>query len=84
MRVTLHLNNSRLASHLYTKTVIVHINSKLAREMGVSLTSDVAGRQLPLVMAPVQELGDGSLHVLGPHLPRLITVAKKGRKMWEC
>ena len=57
---------------------ILHINSRLTREMGTTLTRDKAGRQFSLVTAPEQELGEGLLHPVGPRLPGLTMAAKKG------
>ena len=56
------------------------ISTSLAREMGMTLTHDVTGRQLPLVTAPACELGDGLLHTTGPRLLGLTMAAQKGRK----
>ena len=58
------------------KIAILHINSRLARAVGVS------GRQLPWLQAPAQEFGDGLLCATGPRLPGLRRAAKKGRKYW--
>ena len=63
--------------------VILHITS-LAREIGVTFTHDVTGRQLPWVPGPTGELGDDSVHATEPHLPGLTMAAWKGWKLWEC
>ena len=56
-----------------------------AREMGVTSTQDVTGRQLPLVTASALELGNDWLHTTGPRLPRLTVAAQKSwKKIWEC
>ena len=81
LRVILYINNSSESSILYAKTVILHINSRLAREMGMTLTQDIIRRQLPFYSTCVRELGDGSLRTLGPHLSRLSRAARKG---WNC
>ena len=65
----LYINNSRLVFH-----------PDWSQKVCITLTHDVTGRHLPLVTAPEWELGDGSLHASGPHLPGLTMAAKKG---WE-
>ena len=47
LRVILHIN-SWTASYLMCKIVILHFHSRLGREMGMTLTHAVNGRQLPL------------------------------------
>ena len=51
-----------------------------ARELGVTSTQDVTGRQLPLVTDPAEELGDDWLHTTGPHLPGLTMAAQESWK----
>ena len=54
------------SSYLCVKMVILHVNSRLAREMSVTLTHDVNLEAVPLVTMPAQELGDGLLYTTGP------------------
>ena len=62
--------------------VILHINSRLAREMDVTLTSDVAGGS----SSGYQVCGRAWRWFAPRHrtsLPRLTMAAKKGRKIQE-
>ena len=47
-------------------------------------TSDISGRQLPLVTVPARELGDDWLMTTGSCLPGLAVAAQKSWKNREC
>ena len=59
--------------------VILHINSRLAREMGMTLTHDVTGRQLPWLQPLCKSL-EMVRSMPWDHACPLTRAAKKGRE----